>query len=159
MARGAAFGAISSAVVATMLVGAMPAAAQDAAEGVIVVTSTKDEPSTLLDYPGSVTVVDAEELEARSFQDLSTLSYASPNVSLDPIGTFKGVANFSIRGLGINSSIPSIDPAVGLFVDGVYMGINAGTMFDMLDVEQVDILRGPQGVSFGRNTTGGFSTA
>src|SRR5690606_13182680 len=45
--------------------------------------------------------------------------------------------------------------AVGLFVDGVYQGINAGTVFDMLDVEQVEVLRGPQGVAFGRNTTGG----
>ncbi len=155
MTKGSARGAVSSAAVAAAMLGAAPAAAQDAAETVIIVTSTKDEPSTLLDYPGSVTVVDTEELEARGFQDLSMLSYASPNVSLDPIGTFKGVANFSIRGLGINSSIPSIDPAVGLFVDGVYMGINAGTMFDMLDVEQVEILRGPQGVAFGRNTTGG----
>ena len=88
-------------------------------------------------------------------QDLSSLSYVAPNVSLDTVGTFKGVANFSIRGLGINSSIPSIDPAVGLFVDGVYMGVNAGTVFDLLDVESVEILRGPQGVAFGRNTTGG----
>jgi len=106
-------------------------------------------------YAGSADAIEADELDARQFQDLSTLSYASPNVSLDPIGTFKGVANFATRGLGINSSIPSIDPAVGLFVDGVYMGINAGTVFDALDVERVDILRGPQGVAFGRNTTGG----
>lgn len=137
-----------------------PAAAQDrqeaeAPETVIVVSSTKDPATSLLEYPGSVTVIDSEELDARQFRDLSTLSYSAPNVSLDPIGTFKGVANFSIRGLGINSSIPSIDPTVGLFVDGVYMGVNTGTVFDALDVERVDILRGPQGVSFGRNTTGG----
>lgn len=123
-------------------------------EDVIIVTF-KDAASTVLDYPGAVTAVDAEELQNRQLQDLTTLSYAAPNVSLETVGTFKGVANFAIRGVGVNSSIPSIDPAVGLFVDGVYMGINAGTVFDALDLEQVTILRGPQGVTFGRNTTGG----
>ena len=120
-----------------------------------IVVSIKNPNADDIDYPASGSVIDADDLKARQVRDLSDLSYVSPNVSLDPIGTFKGVANFSIRGLGINSSIPSIDPAVGLFVDGVYMGINAGTVFDMLDVEQVEVLRGPQGVAFGRNTTGG----
>jgi len=122
---------------------------------VIVVQGTKDAAFTVAEYPGSVSAIDAAGLEARAFQDISSLSYAAPNVGLDTVGTFKGVANFSIRGVGVNSSIPSIDPAVGLFVDGVYMGLNAGSVFDALDVEQVNILRGPQGVSFGRNTTGG----
>ncbi len=141
-------------IAALAALAASPALAQEGA-GVIVVTSARDGERPLLDYPGGVTVIGEEELDARAFRDLSALSYASPNVSLDAIGTFKGVANLSIRGLGINSSIPSIDPAVGLFVDGVYMGVNAGTMFDMLDVERVEVLRGPQGAAFGRNTTGG----
>lgn len=144
-------GLVSGLVLACALLAA-PAAAQDAD---IVVTSTKQGATPLKDYAGGITIVDTAALETRSFNDLSNLSYSAPNVTLDPIGTFKGVANFAIRGLGVNSSIPSIDPAVGLFVDGVYQGINAGTVFDMLDVEQVEILRGPQGVAFGRNTTGG----
>ena len=53
---------------------------------------------------------------------------------LDDVGTTKGVANFSIRGLGINSSIPSIDPTVGIFVDGMYLGINAGVVMDLFDL-------------------------
>ncbi len=138
---------------------AVPAAAEEEGEAegaqAAIVVSAKDPGDNLLDYAGSGTRIGAEELEARQLQDLSTLTYASPNVSLDAVGTFKGVANFAVRGLGINSSIPSIDPAVGLFVDGVYLGINAGTVFDLLDVERVDLLRGPQGVAFGRNTTGG----
>jgi len=134
---------------------ASTSAQADANDDGLTVVGIKDPSSSILTYPGSVTVVDEAELEQRQFEDLSSLSYAAPNISLDRIGTFKGVANFSIRGLGINSSIPSIDPAVGLFVDGVYMGINAGTVFDTLDVERVELLRGPQGVAFGRNTTGG----
>lgn len=144
-------------VSALALLAAAPALAQEtttADEPVIIVT-TKNRGTSVLDFAGSVRVIGGEELEARAFQDLSNLSYSAPNVSLDAIGTFRGVANFAIRGLGINSSIPSIDPSVGLFVDGVYQGINAGTVLDMVDVERVDVLRGPQGVAFGRNTTGG----
>lgn len=134
---------------------AVPAVAQDDENKPVIIVSAKDPTADPLNYAGSGSVFGSEELEERQVQDLSTLSYASPNVSLEAIGTFKGVANFSIRGLGINSSIPSIDPAVGIFVDGVYQGINAGDVFDLLDVKRVTVLRGPQGVAFGRNTTGG----
>lgn len=149
--------AFSLSVSVLALLAAAPALAQveaPADEAVIIVT-TKDRGARLLDFAGSARVVGAEELDARAFQDLSSLSYAAPNVSLDAIGTFRGVANFAIRGLGINSSIPSIEPSVGLFVDGVYQGINAGSVIDMVDVARVDVVRGPQGVAFGRNTTGG----
>lgn len=151
------FGGVS----AFALVLAAPAWAQDAVVGegeeatVIIVEGTKDASSSVFEYSGAVTAITAQELDQRQFRDLSSLSYAAPNVSLDTVGTFKGVANFAIRGLGVNSSIPSIDPAVGLFVDGVFMGVNAGSVFDTLDLAQIDILRGPQGVSFGQNTTGG----
>ena len=144
-------------VSALALLAAAPALAQEAggADAEEIIVTTKDRGARLLDFAGSARVVGADELDARAFQDLSSLSYAAPNVSLDAIGTFRGVANFAIRGLGINSSIPSIEPSVGLFVDGVYQGINAGTVLDMVDVARVDIVRGPQGVAFGRNTTGG----
>jgi iron complex outermembrane recepter protein len=74
---------------------------------------------------------------------------------MDDVGTTKGVANFSFRGLGINSSIPSIDPTVGVFIDGVYQGTNLGVVFDQFDMAGIEVLRGPQGVLFGRNVTGG----
>ena len=105
--------------------------------------------------PVAVTALSSDTLEALKVRDLEQLAFAAPNVTLDDIGTTRGSANFSIRGLGVNSSIPSIDPTVGVFVDGVYLGVNSGVVFDIFDLESVEVLRGPQGLLFGRNTTGG----
>ncbi|MEO1399324.1 MAG: TonB-dependent receptor plug domain-containing protein, partial [Pseudomonadota bacterium] len=123
---------------------------------VITVTATKTaDPEDVQDVPLAVTAFNAGSLDALNVRDLEDLSFAAPNVSLDDIGTARGQANFSIRGLGVNSSIGSIDPAVGVFVDGVYMGINSGVVFDVFDLDSIELLRGPQGILFGRNTTGG----
>ncbi len=131
-----------------------PAWAQDP-EGEIVVTGDKRGESYAQDLPIALNVFGADELRARNFEDLQSLSFAIPNVQFEDIGTGRGVANFSIRGVGINSSIASVDPAVGLFVDGMYVGLNAGAITDTFDIEAVEVLRGPQGVLYGRNVTGG----
>ena len=122
----------------------------------ILVTGTKTKDAeNVQDVPLAVTAFNAGTLEAFKIRDISGLSFQAPTVSLDQVGTSRGTANFTVRGLGINSSIPSIDPTVGVFVDGVYLGINGGVVFDLFDLESVEILRGPQGVLFGRNVTGG----
>ena len=120
----------------------------------VVVTARKRE-ETVLEAPLSVTALGAGQIEARKLRGLTDLAVSMPNVALDDIGTAKGIANFSIRGLGINSSIPSIDPTVGVFLDGVYLGTNTGVGFDTFDLESIEVLRGPQGILFGRNVTGG----
>jgi len=120
----------------------------------IVVTARKREESAQ-EVPLAITAYSADQIEALKVRDLMSMSVGMPNVALDDIGTTRGSANFSIRGLGINSSIASIDPTVGLFLDGVYLGNNIGVIFDMFDVESVEVLRGPQGILFGRNVTGG----
>ena len=129
------------------------------AEGVthlrdILVTAQKRE-QLIQDVPLPVTAFDAEQLDALKVRDLGDLTVGIPNVGLDEIGTSRGTANFSSRGLGVNSSIPSIDPTVGVFVDGVYMGTNAMVLYDVFDLEGIEVLRGPQGVLFGRNVVGG----
>ena len=124
--------------------------------GTVTVTATKKaNVENVQDVPVAVTAFNSETLDALKVNDLQSLSYSTPNVSLEDVGTSKGTANFSIRGLGINSSIPSIDPTVGVFVDGVYIGVNSGVVLDLFDLDSVEILRGPQGLLFGRNTTGG----
>jgi iron complex outermembrane receptor protein len=122
----------------------------------ILVTGTKTrDAENVQDVPLAVTAFNAGTLEAFKIRDIQGLSFQAPTVSLDQVGTSRGTANFTVRGLGINSSIPSIDPTVGVFVDGVYLGINGGVVFDLFDLDSVEILRGPQGVLFGRNVTGG----
>jgi iron complex outermembrane receptor protein len=129
--------------------------ALDAFSEILVTGTKKKDAENVQDIPLAVTAFNASTLEAFKIRDISGLSFQAPNVSLDQVGTTRGVANFTVRGLGINSSIPSIDPTVGVFVDGVYLGINAGVVFDLFDLESVEVLRGPQGVLFGRNVTGG----
>lgn len=120
----------------------------------VLVTARKREESAQ-HVPLSVTAYGSQQLEALKIRDLQNLAVAMPNVAMDDIGTVRSTANFSIRGLGINSSIPSIDPTVGVFIDGVYMGQNTGIILDMFDIQSVEVLRGPQGTLFGRNVTGG----
>lgn len=122
----------------------------------VVTTATKrGAAQTAQDVASAVSVLGSEELATRHVTDIEDLSYALPNVAFDGIGTGKGIANFSIRGMGVAGSIPSIDPTVGVFVDGMYLGVNYGVIMDMLDLEAVEVLRGPQGLLFGRNVTGG----
>lgn len=120
----------------------------------VVVTARKREEGSQ-DVPLSISALGADQLEALKIRDLTNLSVRLPNVALDDVGTARGTANFSIRGLGVNSSIPGIDPTVGVVVDGVYIGLNNGILFDTFDLESVEVLRGPQGTLFGRNVTGG----
>lgn len=145
----------------------LPALAQDASDSdresavdrvlqkVTVSATKKQNVENVQDVPVSVTAFNADTLDALNVTTLESLSYTTPNVSLDDVGTARGTANFAIRGLGVNSSIPSIDPAVGVFIDGVYLGVNNGVVVDLFDLESVEVLRGPQGLLFGRNTTGG----
>jgi len=123
---------------------------------VIEVTSRKkNNAEPVQETPLAVTVYGAEQLDALNVSDISDLSYTSPGAQFEEVGTFPGVQNFSFRGQGINSSIPSVDPTVGTFVDGMFLGVTYGVVMDMFEIESVEVLRGPQGLLFGRNVTGG----
>lgn len=122
----------------------------------ITVTATKKaDGEDLQTTPAAITAYGAEALDALFVQDIQGLSYSMPNVQLEDIGTIPGTANFSIRGVAVNSSIPSIDPAVALVYDDIPLAINTGVIFDTFDLGGVEVLRGPQGTLFGRNATAG----
>jgi iron complex outermembrane recepter protein len=124
-------------------------------EDVLVYGTKRSAAQAAQDVPAQVAAYGADQLAVRQVINIEDLSFATPNVQLDGVGSSPGVANFTIRGLGINSSIPSIDPTVGTFIDGIYAGVTYGVITDTFDLESVEIYKGPQGVLFGRNVTGG----
>lgn len=124
-------------------------------EQIVVTAQKKSRAERLQEVPIAITALGEQQIEDAQLVTLADLGSRAPNVATAPNGTFGGVANFSIRGLGSGSSIASIEPAVGVFLDGVYQGSNFGIVLDTFDLESIEILRGPQGTLQGRNVTGG----
>ena len=144
---------------AAAVVGALPIAAQEESGGLEEITVTAQRRSeNIQDVPIAITAVSAEMLEARGLNDVAKLSAIAPNVTLDAGTPFSGsdtVLAAYIRGIGQNDFAFNQDPGVGVYVDGVYLARSVGSNTNMLDVERVEILKGPQGTLFGRNTIGG----
>ena len=124
-------------------------------EEVHVIARKRSAAESVQEVPLAITAYGSDQLEAMYMKDIKDLSFRMPSVQTDEVGTFPGVQNFTIRGQGINSSIPSVDPTVGVFVDGMFLGVTYGVVMDMFDLESIEVLRGPQGLLFGRNVTGG----
>lgn len=123
----------------------------------IVVTARRREES-LQDTPISITALTADDLNSRSLTSLNDIGNFVPNVSMTAGASGSGGGNnlsVYIRGLGQNDFLFTVDPAVGVYVDGVYYPRSLGSTLDLLDVERVEVLRGPQGTLFGKNTIGG----
>lgn len=126
------------------------------ANGEIVVTATKRSAgSTILQTPLAVTGFDAAQIAEMNFNSISDLTGNIPNVYLQSNTTAPGFNNFTIRGLAVYSTIPSVTPTVGVFIDDIYQGTPAGAGWQTFDIEALEVLRGPQGLFFGRNVTGG----
>lgn len=122
---------------------------------ILVTSSKKAEGEKAQDVPAAISAYTGEIIEENFAVDLTDVGEPAPNVKFNDLGTFPNTASFFIRGMGVSSSIPSDEPAVGIFVDGMYLGMNIGSLVDMFDVETVEVMRGPQGTLFGRNVTGG----
>lgn len=124
-------------------------------EDIIVNAQKKSVGENAQDVPIAITALGGEQLNILKFRELSDLTALSPNVSLNMNNIVRGYANFTIRGSTVNGSTPSVEPTVGLFVDGIYQGVAAGAVSNNFDLGNIQILRGPQGTLFGRNVTGG----
>lgn len=131
------------------------AAEASSAIGDIIVTAQFRE-QNLQDTPIAITAVNAEMLEARSQTDISKVADQAPNVTLKQSAAAFGPAmGASIRGIGQYDFNPAVEPGVGMYVDDVYYATLTGSMFDLLDLDRVEILRGPQGTLAGKNSIGG----
>ena len=135
--------------------GAPESAAQTIMDDVIVTARKKSAAERAQDVPVTLTAVSGAQIEAMHARNLTEVGQTMPNVRLDDAGAFPGTQNYTIRGMGFNSTIASVEPTVGVFVDGMYIGANLGGTQDTFDLESVEVLRGPQGTLFGRNVTGG----
>jgi len=136
---------------------ASPAMAQDQGLEEIVVTAQKRE-QNIQDVPIAITAFSVETLRNKDVGDIGALTRLAPNVNLDTGSPFSGdtsVLSASIRGIGQDDFAFNLDPGVGVYVDGVYLARTIGANQSLLDIDRIEILKGPQGTLFGRNTIGG----
>lgn len=130
------------------------APAADAVSDVVTVTARRREES-LQDTPVAVTAASAERLEAIGAVDITSLQRITPNATIETArGTNSTLIAF-IRGVGQQDPLWGFEPGVGLYVDDVYIARPQGAVLDIFDVERIEVLRGPQGTLYGRNTIGG----
>lgn len=120
----------------------------------VIVTAQRRE-QNLQEVPASVTAFDSSNLQAQAVQNLTDLNSKVPNVVLAPVGAYPYASAFFIRGLGFADVESTFEPAVGVEMNGVYLARNSGALQDFFDIDSVEILRGPQGTLYGRNTIGG----
>ncbi len=118
----------------------------------IIVTARKREES-LQDVPVAVTAL-SEELNRSTMRNLSNSQEFVPNLLIDTTPGNQGAA-ISIRGISFQETDKSLDPPNGVILDGVYLGSSAGALLNNFDIERIEVLRGPQGTLFGKNTIGG----
>lgn len=112
----------------------------------------------LQDTPVAVTALSGEALDVRAVRSLDALTQFVPNLQFDGAAPLSGAAynaTIFIRGVGQNDFAIFSDPGVAIYLDGVYLGRSIGGVIDLVDVAQIEVLRGPQGTLFGRNTIGG----
>jgi iron complex outermembrane receptor protein len=123
----------------------------------VIVTGRRRE-EDLQRVPVSITALSGEQLEARQIDSLDLLGTAVPNLQFDKVAPSSGSSSVSqifIRGVGQADFTPVTDPGVAVYVDGIYFGRSPGNVLDLVDIERLEVLRGPQGTLFGRNSIGG----
>lgn len=147
---------VATAVFSTDLVLAQASGSGFVLEEVIVTARKREE--SLQDTPISVTAISGTELVLSQINSTQDLSNITPNLSFDSFASASGsnaAASVFIRGIGQTDFVPTTAPGVGIYIDGVYMAQSVGSAFDLVDVERIEVLRGPQGTLFGKNTIGG----
>lgn len=132
-----------------------PASSSGQIEDIVVTAQKKAAGESAQRVPVAITAVSSETLTGANALNISDVGRLAPSVALQTPASVPGFANFAIRGIGASGSTFSIDPAVNIVVDGMVYDFQGAVIIDTFDADTVEILRGPQGILFGRNTTGG----
>ncbi|MEN7538490.1 TonB-dependent receptor [Aurantiacibacter flavus] len=152
---------LGAASVLAVAVAAQPTLAQDgddatATSGDEIIVTAQFREQRLQDTPIAITALDSAAMDARSMTDVTDIAAAAPNLMLRPGGSaFGPAATVYIRGVGQYDSSYAFEPGVGMYIDDVYHGSLFGSVFDLLDLERIEVLRGPQGTLAGKNSIGG----
>ena len=137
----------------------MPATAQDTSQTDVglteIVVTAQRRAESLQRTPVSVTALTGQALEDRQITNVMDIAAQVPNLRIEPVTGTANAARIFLRGVGEDQSTPTTDSAIGLYVDGVYYARTLGALFDFSDVERIEVLRGPQGTLYGRNTSAG----
>ncbi|UPT63587.1 MAG: TonB-dependent receptor plug domain-containing protein [Hyphomonadaceae bacterium JAD_PAG50586_4] len=132
-----------------------PAFAQDEDVSEEIVVTATGRAAAIQDVPIAVTAVSGETLENTGVQDLRDVTQVAPSLTIGTGQSNSSGTLVSIRGIGTGSDNPGFEGAVGIFIDGVYRARAGAALADLPELERVEILRGPQGTLFGRNTSAG----
>ncbi len=130
------------------------ATAVEADSGSIVVTARRREES-LLDVPIAITAYTGAQLEQSGAIDITDISQTTPNVTLEASRATNSTLTAFIRGVGQQDPVAGFEQGVGLYLDDVYLNRPQASVLDIYEVERIEVLRGPQGTLYGRNTVGG----
>jgi iron complex outermembrane recepter protein len=125
------------------------------APGTDIIVTARRRNESLQSTPVAITAISPAQLESKGTVTLADLQGTAPNTLITAQPTGATTANISIRGIAFADVEKSFDPSVGVNVDGVYIGTSTGQLLDFFDIDSIEILRGPQGTLFGRNTIGG----
>ena len=120
-----------------------------------IIVSARKRSESIQDVPVAVTALSVEQVERGNIQRVQDLEKLSPNVEMYDMAFGGGGMSAAIRGLSFDDLEKTFEPTVGTVIDGVFAASNSGTDLDLFDLESVEILRGPQGTLYGRNTIGG----
>lgn len=120
----------------------------------MVVVTAQKRAQSIVDVPVAVSVFDGEELQTAQVQNLQDLQQIAPSLTVN-FSNGTSTSSFILRGIGTSGTDVGLEQSVGVFIDGVYRGRPGAALVDLTEIERIEVLRGPQGALFGRNTTGG----
>lgn len=120
----------------------------------IVVTARRTS-ELLQNTPVSVTAVQGQTLDRLNIMDVQAVPQLVPNITLSKVTASPSTAAIFIRGIGNTESSLVSEQGVGIYLNGVYIARSATAIFDLIDVDRIEVMRGPQGTLFGRNSVGG----